>query len=418
MESKLEQIARHFGKEEALPFLRQAMAKEDAGDFSGAIKQYKIAYKMWPALDSIDDHGLPKAVRREAESAGFDCSELSEPEMETDILPRFEVSDTKKWLSYLEEHGYVVLAGVADSDAVANAKMLMWEYLEHATEMRVKRHDSSTWGKENGWLPSQGNGLLGGRGFEHSAFCWHTRLLPGVKQAFEAIWDCSDLIVSFDGGNVFRPWATKPEWRTEGGWWHVDQNASLPLKNSRVCVQGLLTFTEATPSTGGLCVIPGSHKQFQEVCQRAHSYNLPRDFVPVQPGDPVFTLGSRLICAKAGDLLLWDSRCVHCNTPGETETGAPTGNASALHGRDEAELLRVVAYVCMTPASWAPQEVLAQRKNAFINKVGTNHWPHEYHPGEETLSLSSNEWSELSDKQKQLIVGTSSCMAEDPSLQP
>lgn len=413
MDLKLNEIAKHFGHEEAVALLRDAMAKEEAGDFCDAVKQYKKAYRLWPALDSIDDNGLPRAVRREAESDGIDCSGSSEPQLQTETSPRFAASETKEWLSYLQEHGYVVLAAVADNTAIAKAKSLMWDYLESATHMQVKRQDSATWGKESGWLPSQGNGLLGGRGFEHSAFCWHTRLLPGVKQAFQAIWDSSDLIVSFDGGNVFRPWKTKPEWRTEGGWWHVDQNASLPGKDGRVCVQGLVTFTDATPATGGLCVIPGSHNHFEAVCQRAYSHQLPCDFVPVQPGDPVFDLGGKLVCAKAGDLLLWDSRCVHCNTPGVTETENHVGDKNRMNFESsaaesaEAELLRVVGYVCMTPASWAPEDVLRKRKDAFINKVGTNHWPHEHHPGDPgPLFLSPNDWGDVTDVHRHLIVGT------------
>lgn len=424
MDSKLHEIARFFGQEEAVALLRDAMAKEEIGDFCGAVKQYKMAYRMWPALDSVDDYGLPRAVRREAECAGIDCSGLSEPQLETETSPRFAVSATEQWLSYLQEHGYVVLAGIADTEAVETAKSLLWEYLESVPETQVKRLDSSTWCKESGWLPSQGNGLLGGRGFEHSAFCWHTRLLPGVKQAFQAIWDCNDLVVSFDGGNVFRPWTSKPEWRTEGGWWHVDQNAFLPGKDGCVCVQGLVTFTDATPATGGLCVIPGSHREHKEVCQRAYSHELPCDFVPVQPGDPVFDLGARLVCARAGDLVLWDSRCVHCNTPGMVETEMADVRTEEIDGFDsnadlsaKAELLRVVGYVCMTPAAWAPKDVVADRKDAFISNVGTNHWPHEYHPGDpRPLFLSPNEWSDASDMQRHLIVGM--LPADDSSLQP
>merc|ERR1712232_1381161 len=133
MDSKLDEIARHFGLDDAVALLRDATAKEEAGDFFGAIKQYRLAYRMWPALDSIDDCGLPKAVKREAESAGIDCSELSEPQLETETSPRFAVSETDQWLSYLQKHGYVVLAGVANTEAVAKAKSLMWDYLESAT---------------------------------------------------------------------------------------------------------------------------------------------------------------------------------------------------------------------------------------------------------------------------------------------
>ena len=39
------------------------------------------------------------------------------------------------------------------------------------------------------------------------------------------------------------------------------------------------------------------------------------DFVPVPLDDPVLAGGARLVCAQPGDLVLWDSRTVHCNTP-------------------------------------------------------------------------------------------------------
>lgn len=192
----------------------------------------------------------------------------------------------------------------------------------------------------------------------------------------------------------------------------MDQNAALPGKDGRVCVQGLVTFTDATPETGGLCVIPGSHKGFKELCQRAHSHRLPGDFVPVQAGDPVFELGGRLVCAKAGDLLLWDSRCVHCNTPGVGEPGTlGAGSDSKTDAAAAAELLRVVGYVCMTPAGWASRDILGKRKDAFIHHVGTNHCPHEHHPGDPgQVVFPPNNWSSASDAQKRLIVGPS---AED-----
>merc|ERR1712137_784507 len=136
--------------------------------------------------------------------------------METETSARFDITATEQWLAYLEEHGYCVLANVADAQAIEQAKSLVWDFLESVPETQVKRNNLSTWGIEGDWLPSPSNGILGGFGFGQSAFCWHARLLPGVKQAFAAIWDSDDLIVSFDGGNVFRPWAQKLEWRTEG----------------------------------------------------------------------------------------------------------------------------------------------------------------------------------------------------------
>mmetsp|Transcript_105820 Transcript_105820/g.298106 ORF Transcript_105820/g.298106 Transcript_105820/m.298106 type:complete len:100 (-) Transcript_105820:32-331(-) len=50
--------------------------------------------------------------------------------MEAEAPPRFEVTTTEQWLAYLEEHGYCVLAAVADDDAVEKAKALMWDFME------------------------------------------------------------------------------------------------------------------------------------------------------------------------------------------------------------------------------------------------------------------------------------------------
>ena len=40
-----------------------------------------------------------------------------------------------------------------------------------------------------------------------------------MKAVFQQVWDTDDLLVSFDGGNAFRPWQLRPDWLTEGGWY-------------------------------------------------------------------------------------------------------------------------------------------------------------------------------------------------------
>mmetsp|Transcript_41933 Transcript_41933/g.121316 ORF Transcript_41933/g.121316 Transcript_41933/m.121316 type:complete len:432 (-) Transcript_41933:44-1339(-) len=414
----LSKIAKHFGQQEAVALFRDAAAKEEVGDCATAVQLYRRAFRLWPELDSVlEEDGLPTAVRAAAEAAGIDCGALASMSMETEASPRFDVSATEQWLAYLEEHGYCVLAGVADAEAVAQAKSLLWDFLEAIPGTAVRRGDASTWGKAGGWLPSAGNGILGGFGFGQSAFCWQARLLPRVRQAFAAIWETEDLIVSFDGGGVFRPWARKPEWRTEGSWWHMDQNAFVAGQSGRVCVQGLVSFTDATPETGGLCAVPGSHKQHQEVCERAYGRELPGNFVPVQPGDPALESGGRLVCARAGDLLLWDSRCVHCNTPGAVGADPGESGAESPPGAGaESELLRIVAYVCMTPAAWASGVALAQRREAFIGHASTNHLPHKHERVEEAPELlphPPNQWSAAAEAQRRMIVGMSSPLLAD-----
>ena len=126
---------------------------------------------------------------------------------------------------------------------------------------------------------------------------WRARALPRVRDAFAAIWGTHDLLTSFDGANVFRPWNDRPEWRTDGGWYHVDQGTA---KQGCHCVQGLLTLTDASYHTGGLVVVPGSHHAHADLCARLAQLQPPeRDFLPVPLDDPVLASGAVLVCARA-----------------------------------------------------------------------------------------------------------------------
>merc|ERR1711879_414456 len=74
----------------------------------------------------------------------------------------------------------------------------------------------------------------------------------------------------------------------------------------------------------------------------------------------------RLVSCRARDLVLWDSRCVHCNMPAVTTPTSPCD-----------ELLRIVVYVCMTPKAWATDEVLKMRRQGYEVHLTSSHWPHK-----------------------------------------
>jgi hypothetical protein len=118
---------------------------------------------------------------------------------------RFDIEDEVSWLSYLDEHGYVVIKSVASEKEIKQGLDYLWDFLEHFPESQVRRNDPQSWYPMNGWIASAKNGLINGYGFGHSKFLWHTRMLPKVKQAFQCIWGKNEeMICSFDGGNVFR----------------------------------------------------------------------------------------------------------------------------------------------------------------------------------------------------------------------
>ncbi|CAK9090541.1 unnamed protein product [Durusdinium trenchii] len=317
---------------------------------------------------------------------------------------RFRVdTEREAFLQHLEEEGYAVVADVLSEQDIGHARSLLWDFLEALPQTRVRRDDVKSWGCKRDWLPDERNGILNGFGFGQSDFMWFLRLRPKVKDAFAAVWSTNDLLVSFDGGNVFRPWRFDPAWRTLGGWYHCDQNTRLgAASRGRCCVQGLVTLSEASRNSGGLVVVPQSHRDHAEVCERS-ALARGGDFVPISVNDPILEKGPVLVAAKAGDLILWDSRTVHCNTPGwapEAE-GMPFTQCAQM---EEWQLLREVGYVCMTPAAWASDETLEQRRKAFEEGISTSHWPHKFAiAGYPLPGMPPNDPQSISQEQRRLI---------------
>ncbi len=275
-------------------------------------------------------------------------------------------------LQHLRDQGFAVVRSVADASELAHAEALLWEFLEGRTDML--RGEPSTWTNSN--FQSVGdptNGILSGNGFGHAEVCWFTRTLPKVRATFARIWGTERLICSFDGGNAFRPFHAPgaARHRTMGGWWHVDQGRS---KRGLHAVQGLVLLTDANAHTGGLCVVPGSHKAHDELMRYTVTSPDGMDFVVVpSPLTNPMVRGGALVAAQAGDLLLWDSRTVHCNTPALAPPSAATGQPVDA-------LLRACIYVCMTPRRFASCATLALRRRAALVGVGSSHWPHDFRP--------------------------------------
>jgi len=78
------------------------------------------------------------------------------------------------------------------------------------------------------------------------------------------------------------------------------------------CVQGVLTLTDVDDSTGGLTLVPGSHLYHDEMMQKCGGNG---DFCKIPMNDPILHGIRKVVTAKAGDLLLWDSRTIHCSSP-------------------------------------------------------------------------------------------------------
>lgn len=184
----------------------------------------------------------------------------------------------------------------------------------------------------------------------------------------------------------------------DGFMWTREQN-----KKGRHAMQGLVSSLDASESTGSLVVVPGSHSYHFDALKRNRS---PRgvDYVGIHGDDPLLwgpsTSRPRLVTCLPGDLVLRDSKTIHCNSP--ALVGDP-----ALQAKQE--LLRDVSYVCMMPSRWASKTVLKARLHAAKDGVGTTHWPHEFHPMSDP-TRAPPEWAPklpLSKEQQMLVDGVS-----------
>ena len=163
-------------------------------------------------------------------------------------VPRFEPGDPAAE-TFLEEQGYVVFANALSPDQAQQALSLMWDYLEEL-DTGIKRDDRDTWDDDR-WPTAVHGAILPSYGIGHSAAQWFIRDAGKVHSCFAQVWGTDDLLVSFDGVSIWRPWTYQSRWRTNEGasWLHIDQH---PLgRPGKHCVQGLVNLIESTPMTGG-----------------------------------------------------------------------------------------------------------------------------------------------------------------------
>lgn len=211
-----------------------------------------------------------------------------------------------------------------------------------------------------------------------------------------------DLLVSFDGAAVYRPWRERRQCRTKGGWYHVDQNYWNVGRQGFACVQGMVTLTDVHEGTGGLVLIPGSHKKFKKLSKlkrvKDEYEDRSEDYVRFEKTDLDRVLAKRkmvpsLVRVRAGDMILWDSRVVHSGAPGWFSGQGGAGKKVRKVGgttfpelahqwlESQTQLLRMAAYICMMPARRIPphrlDHVLDVRQRIFKRGWATTHWPLE-----------------------------------------
>ena len=289
---------------------------------------------------------------------------ISATEIEFRHVPRFQ-SGSPESLAYLDEHGFVIIQNALSEMETAHAISLIWDYLE-GLSTGIDRLNVDTWGNDR-WPISVHGGILPSQGIGHSPAQWFIRKSLRVQQAFAAIWETTELLTSFDGMSLWRPWQYNSDWKTnEGGsWLHIDQH---PIgRPGRHCVQGLVNLLPTSADIGGNVVIPGSHHLFDQIPElytdRLAQIDSAIDHFRFPKHDPRLKAMQPISChMKAGDLMLWDSRTIHCSHPGLGQDMDPT------------QLQRAASLICMMPKSKSNPKVIERRKRAVVEGTSTTNW--------------------------------------------
>lgn len=188
------------------------------------------------------------------------------------------------------------------------------------------------------------------------------------------------------------------KFRTEPGWFHLDQNARH--KPGPCAIQGLVNLLPTNASTGGNVLVAQSHKLFPAhytnnygACSEFYRQRLDElgteDWMECDPNDTIL-LGdqSKVISCmlEPGDMLLWDSRTAHCSFPA-AEEATVGGTHSSSHS-----LIRAAAVVSMIPSKGVPKDILDARRLAVEQSRTLTHWVNKVSPlGEEHVEYVRRE---------------------------
>ncbi|KAK1676391.1 phytanoyl-CoA dioxygenase [Colletotrichum godetiae] len=265
------------------------------------------------------------------------------------------------WYRQFTEKGFSVIPSVIPHDKAVEYQQKAFAWLKSFDNSALDLADPATWTPGNLPFISEIN-TVNHYGVVHEKFMWDIRQEPGVIDVFAKVWNTRDLIVSFDALNVTLPRRQGHTAREK--WPHVDQS---PYRQGLECVQGIVNLSKAGPEDGGLTVYPGTHKITESFFKEHTDMSewTRKDFFHYTPEQISWFekqgYQEHKVVAEPGDLIIWDSRLIHFGAE-------PT---------EKSETIRTITYVSYAPASFATNEALEAKKEAFGKWLATTHWPHD-----------------------------------------
>jgi len=280
-------------------------------------------------------------------------------------LPVCAVGDRVKCAQLMETHGVVVFRNVLSTEEVKAAEGRFWDWAEKAAP-GLHRHEFKT----HAMLGSLGyadTGVVCKKGVSQSEFMWGVRCARGHRDAWATVLGTEDLCASFDGAGAWlNPHVHDEHVITKGKWYHIDQfYGKTPERKG---FQGLVTLYDADANTGSFVCLPGSHKDYEKNCRGRNPLG---NFVRMggkRDADYCAFRAVQVAPLGPGDLVVWDSRVVHCSAGVDINADPST----MLRGAAQPPLSRLVAYVACAPQSEVSEVAREKRREAVRKGYGGN----------------------------------------------
>lgn len=186
----------------------------------------------------------------------------------------------------------------------------------------------------------------------HQAHAWYIRTRPKVQEVYKKIWNCDDLVVSFDGSCYI----SKNSQKKDSIWTHTDQ---APNSKGLQCYQGFVSLTNNKERT--LVVYEGSHNYHEKYFEEKKIKSSKNWQLIDHETLSKMSTKKKALEVPAGALVLWDSRTFHQNQYGASNSEE-----------------RMVQYVCYLPKNNKNNSKSQQTKRAkyFETRRTTSHWPY------------------------------------------
>ena len=242
----------------------------------------------------------------------------------------------------ISKYGVAIVENVLNDNEIKKMNDGMFDYLEHITqnfEIPITRDNEDSW-REYSKLYPKHSMLLQNWEVGHSQFIWDIRQNSKVCDVFSNIWDVGkdELLTSFDGASFHFPHEVIKRGWFRNEWFHTDQRFA---NNDFSCIQSWVTGYDVEPGDGTLSFLEKSnnfHKQFSEDYNMKEHKDFKKDWFKINQEQVQYFIDKgckrRCITCKAGSMVLWDSRLMHCGKEPIKER--------------ENKKFRNVVYVCMT----------------------------------------------------------------------